>query len=852
MKKTVIGILAHVDAGKTTLSECMLYLSGSIRKLGRVDHGDAFLDYNEQEKQRGITIFSKQAIFSWNDVEITLIDTPGHVDFSAEMERTLQILDYAIVVVNGLDGVQNHTKTIWELLKYYQVPTFIFMNKMDMPQANKEYLMNDLISHLDSQCINFTDMSAHDLETIALSDENILNYYLENGTIERSQLQKLIKERKIFPCYFGSALKNQAVKEFLDSMTNYIEEKQYGQEFGAKVYKITREDGNRIIHMKITGGELKVKQQISEDEKVDRIMQYRGNKYELLQSVSAGSVCCVKGLKNVYAGDVLGIEKKKYQPILSSYMNYRLVLPKNCDHHAMVKNLQQLAEEDPILHLQVSPQTQDIMIQLMGEIQIEVLKKMIKDRFLVDVEFDQGQIIYKETIRHTVEGVGHYEPLRHYAEVHVLLEPMPRGSGLEFVCDCIEELPKNFQRLVMTHLQEKEHRGVLTGSAITDMKITLVSGKAHIKHTEGGDFRQATYRAIRQGLKMTESVLLEPYYQFELEITNEYVSKAIFDLENMNAQFSIENKDNENIVINGIAPIRKMQNYQNEVLSYTKGKGRLYCSLSGYKECDDQEEVIQQINYDSEKDLDNPTGSIFCSHGAGFYVPWHEVYQHMHIALRQNQRENKNIVHHSSTSISDDELKEIFERTYGTIQNKTKNYEKSLKKEVSVQMKERKPQCLLVDGYNVIFAWNELNQLAKENLDVARERLIDIMSNYQGYKKCIVIIVFDAYKVKGNIGSKEKVHNIYVVYTKEAQTADMYIERTTHEMADHYDITVATSDALEQLIVIGQGANRISSRQLLLEVQSVLKNRFEEFQSQQEVSRNYLLEDIQEYKSKKR
>lgn len=848
MKKTVIGILAHVDAGKTTLSESMLYLSGSIRKLGRVDHGDTFLDYDQLEKDRGITIFSKQAMFEWNDVEITLIDTPGHVDFSAEMERTMQILDYAIVVISGLDGVQNHTKTIWQLLKHYQIPAFIFMNKMDMPQADKGFLMKDLVSQLDSDCIDFTELSTKTLENLALYDEDILNYYLEHGSISHSMIQKLILKRQIYPCYFGSALKNQGVKEFLDSMTSYIIEKKYGQEFAAKVYKVTREDGNRLIHMKITGGELKVKQQISKDEKVDRILQYRGNKYQLLQSVSAGSVCAVKGLKNVFAGDVLGTEQNQYQPQLSPYMNYRLVLPENCDHHKMIDNLLQLAEEDPALHLQIINETQDIMIGLMGEIQIEILKKIIKDRFDVMVEFDQGQIIYKETISKKIEGVGHYEPLRHYAEVHLLLEPLPRGSGLQFDCHCSEELPQHYQRLIMTHLKEKEHLGVLTGSSITDMRITLVNGRAHIKHTEGGDFRQATYRAVRQGLKMTDNVLLEPYYQYQLEVNNEFVSKVIFDLENMNASMSIQQLDSERTFMSGEVPIRKMQNYQSQLLSYTKGKGRLYCSLSGYKECEEQDEIIKQINYDSEKDIDNPTGSIFCSHGAGFYVPYNEVYKYMHLTQYLEKKEDKQVKYNHSQTINDDELKNIFERTYGPVKYKTKDYERSIKKEVSAKMKEVKPKCLLIDGYNVIFAWDELKELARENLDVARERLIDIISNYQGYKKCMIIIVFDAYKVKGNIGSKEKVHNIYVVYTKEAQTADMYIERTTHEIAEHYDVTVATSDALEQLIVIGQGANRISSRQLILDVQSVISNQFSEFQRHQDVSRNYLLEDIQEYK----
>lgn len=850
MKKTVIGILAHVDAGKTTLSESMLYLSGSIRKLGRVDHGDTFLDYNEQEKQRGITIFSKQAIFHWNDTEITLIDTPGHIDFSAEMERTLQILDYAIIVINGLDGIQNHTKTIWKLLETYHIPTFLFVNKMDMPIVNQQELMKSITMNLHEYCIDFSHLNDEQLENIALLDEHILDYYLNTGTIEKEMIQTLILERKLFPCMFGSALKMQGVDEFLDRLTSYIKQKEYPQEFGAKIFKITREDGNRLAHMKITGGELNVKQVLENEEKVDRIMQYRGNKYEVIQSAKAGSICTVKGLINLKAGDSLGIEKSCYKPLLSPYMNYRLNLPDHCDYTKMVENLMQLADEDPQLHMNFIPHTKEIQVQLMGEIQIEVLKNMIKERFHIDVTFDTGNIIYKETIKNTVEGVGHYEPLRHYAEVHLLLEPMPRGSGLVFDSDCKEDdLAGHFQRLVLTHLNEKEHLGVLTGSPITDMKMTLVSGKAHLKHTEGGDFRQSTYRAVRHGLKLAESILLEPYYHFQLEIPSEYLSKAIYDIENMDGTFKIDSNEDINI-ITGEAPIRKMQNYQSEVLTYTKGKGKLYCRLSGYKECIHQQHIIDEIGYNSESDLDNPTGSVFCSHGAGFNVPYNEVYDYMHLPLRTKKVMKSMNKSHYQYSSDEDELKSIFERTYGPIKYRMNEYEQSVKKEVKAIMKPSKPKCLLVDGYNVIFGWDELKSIAKENLDVARERLIDILSNYQGYINYMVIVVFDAYKVKGNLGSKEKYHNIYVVYTKEAQTADMYIERATHQMASEFDITVATSDALEQLIVIGQGANRISSRQLVLEIKSVTKNRFEDFTKNQKVNRNYLLEDIKEYEKK--
>lgn len=852
MKKTVIGILAHVDAGKTTLSESMLYLSGRIRQLGRVDHGNAFLDYHAQERDRGITIFSKQAMIQWKDVEMTFIDTPGHVDFSTEMERTLQILDYAIVVINGLDGVQNHTKTIWHLLEYYHIPTFIFMNKMDMPQTDATLLMKDLKEKINSNCVDFTHQNNETLETIALTDEETLNYYLEHQTITESMIQDAIFQRHIFPCFFGSALKMQGIELFLDTLTKYMKEKHYPQEFGAKVYKITRdEQGNRLTHMKITGGSLRVKQQLLEYGKVDQIRQYDGHKYQMVNEVFAGSVCAIQGLKTLKAGDGLGIEKKMMQPQLEPYIHYRLVLPDDCDRHAMISHLQELSEEDPSLHIKVNSKTGDITVSLMGEIQIEVLKNVIADRFHVDVTFDQGQIIYKETIANRVEGVGHYEPLRHYAEVHVLLEPLERGSGLIFSNNCQEDvLDRHYQRLIMTHLKEKEHKGVLTGSLITDMKITLLSGKAHLKHTEGGDFRQATYRAIRQGLKQAESLLLEPYFEYRLEIPQEYMSKAIYDIENMNGDFNISYTSSNDVIIEGDAPVRKMQNYQSEVISYTKGQGKLYCTLKGYMPCINQEDIIQEIGYDSESDIENPTGSIFCSHGAGYYVKWDEVFEHMHIQSQYNQKEDQSIENVNSSYLNEDvELEDIFTRTYGPIKRRTSfqktNYNNQDQKQEIVQPL---PECLLVDGYNVIFSWPELKELASTHLDAARLRLIDILGNYQGYKQCLLIIVFDAYKVKGSIGTQDKQHNVHIVYTKEAQTADMYIERVTHELSEKYHVVVATSDALEQMIVIGRGARRMSSRELKLEVESLTKMKKEEFERKQEKSRNYLLEDIQNYK----
>lgn len=851
MKKTVIGILAHVDAGKTTLSESMLYLAGSIRKLGRVDHGNAFLDYNHQEKERGITIFSKQAMFEWKDVEITLIDTPGHVDFSSEMERTLQILDYAILVISSIDGVQNHTKTIWELLKYYQIPTFIFLNKIDILQTDIQNLIKELQNTIDDKCLDFTHFSKESLETIALNNETLLNEYLETQTLKHSSIQEAIYKRETFPCYFGSALKMEGVKEFLDSITSFIKEKNYPQEFKAKVYKITRDtQGQRLVHMKITGGSLKVKQQLNHYGKVDQIRQYIGNKYQVLDEVYAGSVCAIQGLKNIQLGEGLGTENYMYQPLLEPYMNYHIILPQDCDKYTMIHNIKQLAEEDPNLHIQFSDENDDILIQLMGEIQIEILKKIIADRFHVDVEISQGNIIYKETIIQAVEGIGHYEPLRHYAEVHLLLEPGERGSGLHFSTQCSEDvLDKHWQNLILTHLKEKKHIGVLTGAAITDIKITLLTGKAHLKHTEGGDFREATYRAVRHGLKCAESILLEPYFQFRLEVPQEYLSRAIFDIENMKGHFTISTTLENLAVVEGQAPVRKMKNYQKEVVSYTKGQGKLYCSLSGYQQCEDQDEVIASMQYDSEKDIHNPTGSIFCSHGAGFYVKWNDVKEYMHIDSEWNKQSQQYQHVKYSTSLNEEqELEDIFTRTYGTVKCRLSDsfdYKKELDSQVKIV--QPLPECLLVDGYNVIYSWPELKDLAKNHLDTARTRLIDILGNYQGYKQCLLIIVFDAYKVKGNLGTVEQLHNVHIVYTKEAQTADMYIEHVTHQLSQKYNVVVATSDALEQMIVIGRGARRMSSRELKLEVESLVKTKKEEFERKQEKNHNLLLEDIQKY-----
>ena len=848
MKKIVLGILAHVDAGKTTLTESMLYLSKTIRHLGRVDHGDAFLDYNSQERDRGITIFSKQAIFNWNDCQITLIDTPGHVDFSTEMERTLQVLDYAILVISGIDGIQNHSETIWKLLKHYHVPTFIFINKMDSIYANKDKLLNDLKDQFDVNCFDFENLDENFYETIALNNEKLLDYYLEHRTLTKEMIIDEIYQRNLFPCFFGSALKIEGIDIFLNEFTNYVKEKQYPKQFQARVFKITHDkQGNKLTHLKITGGSLKVKEQVG-NEKVDQIRIYSGDKYQLVNEVYAGDICAIKGFKNFEISQGLGNESTVNTPILSPYMDYRIILPENCNQHEALEKLLLLSKEDPQLHINYNNQSKEIHVELMGEIQVEILKNIICERFNLDVEFDHGNIIYKETILEPVEGVGHFEPLRHYAEVHLLLEPGKPGSGLEFAVDCKENvLATSYQRLVLSHLKDKEHIGVLTGSLITDMKITLISGRAHLKHTEGGDFREATYRALRQGLKATKSILLEPYFKFSLEIPVEYLSRAIYDIETMNGTFKLSKEQDEMAYLTGKAPVSKMQNYQSEVISYTKGKGRITLQIDGYYPCTNQEEIISKINYDSESDLENPTGSVFCSHGAGFNVKWDEVENYMHIPYQfKPKNENKEKKLEKTTySNEDEELENIFIRTYGPIkQHQTTT---PAKKIISNTTYKYMPECLLVDGYNIIHSWPELKELAKDNLDAARTRLIDIMCNYQGYKKCILILVFDAYKVKNNLGSSYKYHNIYIVYTKEAQTADMYIERTTHELASKYNITVATSDALEQLIVLGQGGKRISSRELRLEVERLDKEKLEEYRRKQAKGYNYLLEDIKNY-----
>lgn len=852
MKHIVIGTLAHVDAGKTTLSESMLFTSGSIRQMGRVDHKDAFLDYNAQERNRGITIFSKQAVLTWKDVKMTFMDTPGHVDFSTEMERVLQVLDYAVVVISALDGVQTHTKTIWKLLKHYQIPTFLFINKMDIAHHTKEELLVDMQTNLDERCIDFCDTSAGFYENVSLCDDALLEVYMEEGSLSKEVLAHHVRNRHVFPCFFGSALKMKGIETLLDGLTMYTETKQYPEEFGARIYKITRdEQGNRLTHMKIIGGSLKAKTKVNEHEKVDQIRQYSGLKYQVVQEVKAGEICAVKGMQYINAGTGLGIGAAQIQPVLSSYMNYRMVLPADCDAFAMMKQLTQLMDEDPQLHIRYIEATQEIRLQVMGEIQIEILTNVIKERFGIEVSFDQGSVNFKETIVSAIEGVGHFEPLRHYAEVHVLLEPLASGSGIQYASTCKEDvLNRRWQRLILAHMQEKEHLGVLTGSPITDMKITLLSGKAHLKHTEGGDFRQATYRAIRHGLKRAQSKLLEPYYEFTMHIPSAYVSKAIYDIEQMHGHFMVDEADADYTILHGDAPVRFMQNYQRSLRSYTKGQGELICSLKGYAPCIDEEALIQQSAYDSESDIENPCGSIFCAHGAGFYVPWEEVASHMHLdyvwvdpaTIEETTTPASSAMR--KYHVADEELARVVSRIHGVKREQRINKVKKTEPKVIVDVVEKRPECVLVDGYNMIFSWPSLKELALENMDAAKSRFIDMMGNYQGYRNCTLILVFDAYKVKNQAGTIQQHGNIYVVYTKTSQTADSYIEMATHRMAKDYHVVVATSDFAEQMIVMGAGAQRKSAREFADEVAYLHKTKMQEYERTQPKHRNHALEDI--------
>ena len=891
-----IGIVAHVDAGKTTLSESMLYHAGAIRKLGRVDHKDAFLDTDQMERERGITIFSKQAVFRWKDRTITLLDTPGHVDFSAEMERVLQVLDCAVLVVSGADGVQGHTQTLWKLLKRYQIPTFLFVNKMDQEGTDGEKLLKELRKRFGENVVPFVDIMTESdcpggkvylhtkesaveevLEELAVCEDDMMEEYLEEGRISLDKVQKAVADRQVFPCYFGSALHSQGVEELLDGLDLYIKDKTYPAEFGAKVYKIARDNqGNRLTYLKVTGGRLKVKDVVEGlNEKINQIRIYSGEKFEAVQEVEAGRVCAVTGLENTRPGQGIGAEEESDLPVLEPVLTYQILLPDDCDVHKMLLNLKILEEEEPELHIVWEEQTSEIHVQLMGDVQIEILQRMIKERFGVLVEFGEGSIVYKETITAPVEGVGHFEPLRHYAEVHLRIEPGERGSGMQFAAECSEDiLDRNWQRLVLTHLEEKEHKGVLTGSPITDMKITLTSGRAHQKHTEGGDFRQATYRAVRQGLKKADSILLEPYYEFRMELPSENVGRAMTDIQNMSGKFGTPMIEEETTVLTGSAPVSLMRGYQKEFTAYTGGRGRIAVSLKGYDICHNQEEVLAESTYDSEADLANPTGSVFCAHGAGFVVDWDEVeeYMHMEHTLESGNDDEMDVMEvtlpkrrHSSIELTQEELDAIYVRTPDpkknrstgpvTVRAKEKTIEpgsayQDPKWEARRRAKAGTEEYLLVDGYNIIFSWEELKELSERDIGAARGKLADILSNYQGFRKCTLILVYDAYKVEGNPGEVMKYHNIYIVYTKEAETADQYIEKTVRRIAKNADVTVATSDGLEQVIIMGQGAHRMSAPGLKEEVELALKELRGEHLGRQVNLKNYLLDYLDEETAK--
>lgn len=894
MKKIVIGILAHVDAGKTTLSESMLYTSGSIRKLGRVDNKDAHLDTYDLEKARGITIFSKQAELKLSQTDITLLDTPGHVDFSAEMERTLQVLDYAVLVISGADGVQGHTQTLWRLLKRYQIPTFLFINKMDQVGTDKEKLLVELRSRLDSNCIDFNNNQRESsfMEQIAMCDENILDYYLEHELVPEDSIKNMIAQRKVFPCYFGSALKIQGVEAFMEGLEIYTKKPIYGKEFGAKVFKIVRDNqGNRLTYLKVTGGKLAVRDIISKQdeknttEKITGIRIYSGVNFETVTEVEAGGVCAVMGLANTYPGEGLGVEKASETPVLEPVLHYKITLPEEVNKNEMLLKLRQLEEEEPQLHIVWEENTSEIQAQLMGEVQIEILENLIEERFDVKVIFEQGRIIYKETIINTVEGIGHFEPLRHYAEVHLLMEPLERGSGLQFATDCSEDvLARNWQRLVLTHLEEREHKGVKTGSAITDMKITLIAGKAHLKHTEGGDFRQATYRAIRQGLMQAETRILEPSYDFRLEVPMETVGRAMTDIEKMNGTFQPPEIENGLSILRGQAPVSTMRDYQIDVTSYTGGRGRLTCVSNGYIPAYNEEEVIEKIGYQVELDLLHPTGSVFCAHGAGFVVSWDEVQNYMHLEGRMltgklkeeelsmvSLKSPKSMLSPVGSLAEEKELEAIFSRTFGKRKGEEnqgrRTYGKSVREQENgvyrnngrnhiigndkfnhgtiMGQSKKQEEYLLVDGYNILFAWEELNEIATVSMDGARGKLMDILCNYQGFKKCKILLVFDAYRVENHQEEIVSYHNIDVVYTKEAETADQYIEKFAHKMGRNKKVTVATSDAVEQIIIQGQGCSLLSARELRDEVEYVNEQIRQELHSKDK-GKNYLFDYLPE------
>lgn len=846
-----VGLLAHVDAGKTTLSEAILYIGGHLKKAGRVDNGDAFLDTYELERKRGITIFSKQAVLETEKFSVTLMDTPGHADFGTEMERTLQILDYAILVISGPDGVRGNTETLWKLLEYYEIPVFLFVNKMDRPGTDREKIMEELHTVLSEECIDFTDTEGKKFyEALAVCSEGMMNAFLETGTVPERQIREEIFRRKVFPVCFGSALYLTGVEKFWDTVLTYTVAPGYPEDFGASVFKISRDSrGNRLTHLKITGGSLKVKEEIN-GEKVNQIRLYSGEKYETPGEVKAGTVCAVTGPERTAAGEEIGAGKESLPSVLKPVMTYGVILPPECDAVDFFPKLKELEEEEPALQVTRPENSGRIQIRLMGEVQTEILKQLIRDRFHTEVELDAGEIVYRETIADTVEGVGHFEPLRHYAEVHLLMEPGKAGSGLQFATDCSEDvLAKNWQRLILTHLKEKAHRGVLTGSVITDMKITLVSGKAHEKHTEGGDFRQAVYRAVRQGLMEAESVLLEPWYSFRLEVPKESVGHAMTDIGQRAGKFSGPEYEGERAVLTGTAPVSTMRDYAEELRKYTGGTGKMVCEVKGYYPCHNGEEVRERIGYDPDQDTENPSCSVFCEHGSGYTVPWDQVRTRMHLpgyfSGKRYGEQEKECTEPGHTEehgvIGDDEVDRIFRKTFYANKREKDSPPRKEQPAESVYKKfrpaEKKPEYLLVDGYNVIFAWEELAELAGRregnevtgNLDAARGRLTDILCNYQALKGCEVILVFDAYRITGGRTEWSDYHNIHVVFTGEALTADRYIERFAHEKGKEYDITVATSDGMEQIITRGQGCRLISSRELKEEIEKVCTENLQQY-----------------------
>ena len=831
----VLGILAHVDAGKTTLSEAMLYLSGKLKKLGRVDHRDSFLDNNSLERARGITIFSKQAVMPLGEMTVTLLDTPGHVDFSAEAERSLQVLDYAVLVISGTDGVQAHTETLWKLLERYNVPVFIFVTKMDLPGCDRQEIMDGLRTRLSERCVDFSAGGDALFESAAMCSEEAMDEYIETGSIGAERLRDMLRSREIFPCCFGSGLRTEGVAEFLDILELYARPGDYSEDFSARVYKIARDaQGNRMTFMKVTGGALRVRSLMKYadrdgnafEEKISQLRIYSGAKYDTAETVLPGQICAGLGLTGTYPGQGLGAAGDFAEPLLEPVMSYRVILPPQSDPAVLLPKLMQLDQEDPQLHIVWNERTREISVQLMGRVQAEIFRSLVKERFDTDITLDTGRIMYRETIKDTVEGVGHFEPLRHYAEVHLLLEPLPRGSGIELSSICPEdELDRSWQRLILTHLAEKQHIGVLTGSPVTDIRFTLAAGRAHIKHTEGGDFRQATYRAVRQGLMQAESVLLEPWYSFVLEVPAEQIGRAISDVRAMNGEIDSPEDAGGMMRLEGAAPVAGMNEYMQELLAYTHGRGRLSLTPGGYRPCREQQKIVDAIGYEPERDTDNPADSVFCSHGAGVNIPWDQVKDYMHLesCLKPPVEETAPIAapRYRSLSIDDRELEAIMEREFGKI--KRPQYSaRQVNAAASEPAFEKKPEFIIVDGYNLIFAWDELKKLAADRLDLARGRLMDMLSNYCGFTKAKLVLVFDGFRTPGNPGSREDYHNINVAFTKDGETGDAYIERLADEIGKNYSVRVVTSDNLIRLSALRSGVLRCSSGEFKNEVEWVL------------------------------